>query len=107
MRAQKQLLAVLFCSLAGAAFAQGSCGDCRNEALTQHKACNAAAKDNAAQGACAKSMSDRMQACQAGACAKDVAKIYEGYCAGCMQQANTPEKKKACEESVCRKAAGK
>ena len=107
MRAQKQLLAVLLFGLAGAALAQGTCGDCRNDALAQHKACNAAAKDNAAHNACGKSMSDRMQACQAGACAKDIAKIYEGYCAGCMQQATTPEKKKACEESVCRKAAGK
>ena len=107
MRAAKQLLAVLWCGLAGAAFAQGSCGDCRNGALAQHQACNAAARDNAAHQACGKSMSERMQACQAGACAKDVAKMYEGYCAGCMQQATTPAKKKACEESVCRKAAGK
>jgi hypothetical protein len=94
--------------LTGPAFAQNPCGDCRGEALAQHKACNAAAKDNAATQACGKKMSDLMQACQVGACAKDVAKLYEGYCAGCMQQAgDNPAKRKACEDSVCKKAAGK
>ena len=107
MRAAKRLVAVLLCGLAGAAFAQNPCGDCRNEALAQHKACNASAKDSAATQACGKKMGELMQACQLGACAKDVARMYEGYCTGCLQTANTPEKKKACEESVCRKAAGK
>ena len=57
--------------------------------------------------ACGKKMSDLMQACQVGACAKDVAKMYEGYCAGCLKQADTPAKKKACEESICKQAAQK
>ena len=104
----RKLLARLLFLVPALAWAQNPCGDCRNEALAQHKACNAAAKDNAAFTACGKSMSDRMQACQVGACAKDIARIYEGYCAGCLQQAgNDAAKKKACEESVCRKAAGK
>ena len=103
-----KLLAAMLLTMSGVAFAQNPCSDCRNEALAKHKECNAAAKDAPSGQACGKSMSDRMQACQVGACAKDVAKIYEGYCAGCLLQAgDNPAKKKSCEESVCRKAAGK
>ena len=106
MRDAMRLAAALICCTAGVALAQNPCGDCRNDALTQHKACNAAAKDTASQ-ACGKKMSDLMQACQVGACAKDVAKIYSGYCEGCLKQADTPAKKKACEESICKQAAQK
>ncbi len=101
------LATAFFCCFAGAAVAQNPCGDCRNDALAQHKACNAAAKDAPASQACGKKMSDLMQACQVGACAKDVARMYEGYCAGCLKQADTPAKKKACEESVCRQGTQK
>ncbi|HUP96412.1 MAG TPA: hypothetical protein VM073_00640 [Usitatibacter sp.] len=108
MRATTRWLAALMLTFAGAAFAQNPCGDCRAEALARHKACNAAAKESPAFEACGKQMSASMQACQVGACAKDVAKIYEGYCAGCMQQAgDNPGKRRACEDSVCKKAAGK
>ena len=107
MTVTTKLLALLLLTLSGASFAQNPCGDCRNDALAKHKACNAAARDAPAHEACGKSMSDRMQACQVGACAKDVAKLYEGYCADCLKQADSPAKKKSCEESVCKKAAGK
>lgn len=107
MRYAMRLVAALVCSAAGVAFAQNPCGDCRNGALTQHQACNAAAKDPPASQACGKKMSDLMQACQVGACAKDVAKMYEGYCAGCLKQADTPAKKKKCEETICKQAAQK
>jgi hypothetical protein len=107
MRKAKTLAAAVFCWMAGAALAQNPCSDCRNDALSQHKACNAAAKDAAASQACGKKMRDLMQACQVGACAKDVAKIYSGYCEGCLKQADTPAKKKACEESICKQAAQK
>ena len=105
MRDAMRLAAALICCAVGVAFAQNPCGDCRNDALTQHEACNGAAKDTPASQACGKKMSDLMQACQVGACAKDVAKMYEGYCAGCLKQADTPAKKKACEESICKQAA--
>ena len=108
MTGTTKLLALLLLTLSGTAFAQNPCGDCRADALAKHKACNAAAKESPAFEACGKSMNERMHACQVGACAKDVAKMYEGYCAGCMQQAgDNPAKKKACEDSVCKKAAGK
>ena len=101
------LVAVLF-TLAGAALAQNPCGDCRAEALAKHKACNAAAKAPPEFEACGKSMSANMEACQKGACAAGVAKMYEGYCGECMKQAaGNPGKVKACEDSVCKKAAGK
>ena len=107
MKKMKMLFAVACCFFAGAALAQDPCGDCRKDALAKHRACNAAAKDAAAGESCGKKMSDLMQACQVGACASDVAKMYSGYCADCMKQADTPAKKKGCEESVCRQAGGK
>jgi hypothetical protein len=107
MRGARGLLAVVLFLFAAASAAQNSCGDCRAAALAGHKACNAAAKDAPAFDACGRKMSDSMKACQEGACAADVARMYEGYCAGCLKQADTPAKKKACEESVCRKAAAK
>lgn len=107
MRKAMRLAAALSFLLAGAAFAQNPCGDCRNDALSRHKACNAEAKDKGANDACSKKMSDLMQACQVGACAKDMARLYEGYCAGCLKGADTPAKKKKCEETICRQAAQK
>jgi hypothetical protein len=107
MKKMKMLVAAACCLFAGAALAQDPCGDCRKGALAQHRACNAAAKDAAAGESCGRKMSDLMQACQVGACARDVAKIYSGYCDECMQKADTPAKKQGCEESVCRKAAPK
>ena len=105
MRKAMRLAVALSCFLAAAAFAQSPCGACRNDALSRQKACNATAKDAPAREACAKMMSELMQACQVGACAKDVARMYEGYCAGCLKQADTPAKKKACEETICKQAA--
>ena len=107
MRKAAMLFGAVLFWLAAPTLAQNPCGDCRNEALSQHKACNAVARDAPANQACGKKMSELMQACQVGACAKDVAKIYSGYCEGCLKQADTPAKKKACEESVCKQAAQK
>ena len=107
-KVMRLLLVAVLSTIAGAVLAQDPCGDCRNDALAKHKACNAAAKAPPEFDACGKSMSANMQACQSGACSKDVAKIYEGYCGDCMKQAaGNPGKVKACEDSVCRKAAGK
>ena len=107
MHGARRLLALFLFSFAAAAAAQNPCGDCRAAALAGHKACNAAAKDAPAHDACSRKMNDSMKACQEGACAADVAKMYEGYCAGCLKAADTPAKKKACQEQVCSKATPK
>ena len=107
MRGARTLLGLFLLSFAAAVAAQDACRDCRATALAGHKTCNAEAKDAPAFQACGLKMSDATKACQETACAKDVAKLYEGYCGDCLKQADTPAKKKACEEGVCRKATTK
>ena len=108
MRAAMAWAVVAALALALPAVAAPSCADCTAAASERYQACRKDAPAGAKRSPeCARAMGAAMQACQQGPCAGDVARMYQGYCAGCMQQADTPAKKKQCQESVCRGAGAR